>query len=136
MRKLLIIILSLMITLVLYGCTKPNNSILKGFYQSEKTTDGYVIQISIQPEENGFVQYIDNREVDSGTYDELDDKEYNLNGKNKTVKITLDKDDSFEVLIKKLNGGNPIKMKNIDKVPTYFSTKFDDVEKYQKLLEE
>lgn len=81
MRKLLIIILSLLSTVVLYGCTKPNNSTLKGFYQSERTTDGYVIQISIQPEENSFVQYIDNREVDSGTYEKLDDKEYNLNGK-------------------------------------------------------
>lgn len=56
--------------------------------------------------------------------------------KNKTSKITLDKDDSFEVLIKKLNGGNPIQMKNIDKVPAYSSTKFDDVEIYKKLLEE
>ena len=136
MKKFMVLIISLMSFFILSSCTTTNNSSLQGFYQSERTTDGYVIQISIQSDENSFVQYIDNREVNSGTYDELPDKKYKLKGDNQTIEITLDENNSFEIITKKVNGGNPIILKNVDKVPGYFTTEFDDIYKYKLLLEE
>ncbi|MDU3520927.1 MAG: hypothetical protein E7F58_04595 [Clostridium saudiense] len=136
MKKFMVLIISLMSFFILSSCTTTNNSSLQGFYQSERTTDGYVIQISIQSDENSFVQYIDNREVNSGTYDELPDKKYKLKGDNQTIEITLDENNSFEIITKKVNGGNPIILKNVDKVPGYFTTEFDDIDKYKLLLEE
>ncbi|MBE6053511.1 MAG: hypothetical protein E7212_06290 [Clostridium sartagoforme] len=136
MKKFMLLILSLTSIFIFCSCTTTDNSSLKGFYQSERTTDGYVVQISIQPDENSFVEYIDNREVNSGTYDELSDKKYKLNGDNQTIEIILDKNNSFEIIIKKINSGNPILLKNIDKVPGYFTTEFDDIDKYKLLLEE
>ena len=111
MKKFMVLIISLMSFFILSSCTTTNNSSLQGFYQSERTTDGYVIQISIQSDENSFVQYIDNREVNSGTYDELPDKKYELKGDNQTIEITLDENNSFEIITKKVNGGNPIILK-------------------------
>ena len=134
MKKFMVLIISLMSFFILSSCTTTNNSSLQGFYQSERTTDGYVIQISIQSDENSFVQYIDNREVNSGTYDELPDKKYKLKGDNQTIEITLDENNSFEIITKKVNGGNPIILKNVDKVPGYFTTEFDDIDKYKLLL--
>ena len=136
MKKFMVLIISLMSFFILSSCTTTNNSSLQGFYQSERTTDGYVIQISIQSDENSFVQDIDNREVNSGTYDELPDKKYKLKGDNQTIEITLDENNSFEIITKKVNGGNPIILKNVDKVPGYFTTEFDDIDKYKLLLEE
>lgn len=136
MKKFMVLIISLLSFFILCSCTNTNNSSLQGLYQSERTTDGYVIQISIQSDENSFVQYIDNREVNSGTYDELPDKKYKLNGDNQTIEITLDKNNSFEIITKKVNSGNPIVLKNVDKVPGYFTTEFDDIDKYKLLLEE
>ena len=132
----MVLIISLLSIFILYSCTTTNNSSLQGFYQSERTTDGYTIQISIQSDENTFVEYIDNREVNRGTYDELLDKKYKLNGDNQTIEIKLDKNNAFELIIKKVNSGNPIVLKNVDKVPGYFTTEFDDIDKYKLLLEE
>ena len=136
MKKIIILMLSLISIFIFCSCSKTNKSSLQGFYQSERTTDGYVVQISIQPDENSFVEYIDNREVNSGTYDVLSDKKYKLNGDNQTIEITLDENNSFEIIIKKVNSGNPIVLKNIDKIPADFTTGFDDVDKYKLLLEE
>lgn len=136
MKKFMLLILSLMIILIFSSCTITNTSSLQGSYESERTSDGYVVQISIQSDENSFIEYIDNREVNRGTYDELSANEYKLNGNNQTIEITLDKNDSFEIIIEKVNGGNPIVLKNIDTVPRYFTTKFNDIDKYKLLLEE
>ena len=136
MKKFIVLILYLVSIFIFCSCTTTNSSSLQGFYQSERTTDGYVVQISIQPDENSFVEYIDNREVNSGTYDVLSDKKYKLNGDNQTIEITLDENNSFEIIIKKVNSGNPIVLKNIDKIPADFTTGFDDVDKYKLLLEE
>ena len=136
MKKVLIIILSLMSILIFCSCRSTNNSSLQGFYQSEMTRDGYVIQISIQPEEKSFIEYIDNRKVNAGTYDVLGDGKYKLIGNNQTIEIALDENNSFEVLLKKVNDGNSIMMKNVGKVPAYFETEFDDIGKYEALLEE
>ncbi len=70
MRNILKTVLSLVIIFMLVGCTSNTKPLLKGFYQTEKHVNGYVVQITIQPEDKSFIEYIDNREVDRGTYDE------------------------------------------------------------------
>ena len=134
MKSTLVIGLLLIIASILGGCTISKNHILKGFYQSD-FVDGYMVQISIQPQEHSFVEYIDNREVDKGTYEKIEDNTYRLKSDKQDLNITLDGDNSFEVVVKKINDGKPILMKNISDVPSYFKTKFDDIDQYKKLLD-
>lgn len=92
--------------------------------------------MAIQPEEKTFVEYIDNTEVDRGTYQKKSDSVYLFKGKKQELEITLSPEDSFYVTVSQLNEGKPIELKNTDKVPTYFPTEFDDAEEYEKLLDE
>ncbi len=55
---------------------------------------------------------------------------------NRNFEITLSDDNSFDLIVKKLNNGNPIKMLNISRTPTYFPNHFDDVDEYKTLLYE
>ena len=135
MRKIRLIALSLIIILLLGGCTSNEEPVLKGFYQSEKDTNGYVIQMSIQQDDSSFIQYINNREVDKGTYEKAENNIHKMRTENQNFEITLDDENSFDIVIRKLNSGNPIKMKNINNVPAYFKTRFDDVDKYKTLIE-
>lgn len=119
--------------LLLAGCSSAIVPPLGGFYQSEITGD-YTIQIGIQPEENTFMEYIENREVDRGIIKKITDDKYLFESEKQEFEITLTSDDTFEVQIAQINGGDPIELKNIDKVPTYITTEFDDVEEFEELL--
>ena len=132
MRKIIIITLVLSIILVLAGCNSQPQ--LRGFYQSEM--NGYHIQLSIEHDDKVFVEFIDNREVDKGTYEETEVGKYLMTSDKQKFTIDLNSDNSFHITLKKLNDGNPIKMINIGDVPTTFSTEFDDVEEYEALLDE
>lgn len=116
------------------GCVANKPPQLKGGYQSEHV-DGYIVQMSFQPDDNSFIEYIDNREVDKGTYEELKQGVYKINGDRQELEMTLNNNNSFNIVVKGLNGGNPIQLKNIDSIPMYFSTIFDDVDEYILLLE-
>jgi len=133
MRKIILTALSLAIILILGGCTQP---VLKGFYQTEKDVNGYFVQISIQKDENSFIEYIDNREVDRGTYEKTESNVYKMTSDKQNFEITLNNDNSFEIIVNKLNDGNPIKMLNIGNVPVTFPSIFDDVDEYKTLLDE
>ncbi|RFB09656.1 hypothetical protein DZB84_23885 [Bacillus sp. HNG] len=126
--------LTIIFVLLLTGCTSNKTPHLKGAYQSEHL-EGYIVQMSFQPEEQSFVEYIDNREVDKGTYEEMEDGVYKIYGDIQEFDIKLNKDNSFDLIVKKINGGNPIKLKNIDDTPIYFGTEFDDVDEYKALIE-
>lgn len=76
MKKLIFIILAVVIIMILwwgYGFKKPE---LKGFYQKE--VNGYHVQILIRREDNSFVEWIDNREVDRGTYEKINTNLYRI----------------------------------------------------------
>ena len=134
MRNTTITILISTIILVLAGCnTQPK---LKGAYQSETEVNGYYIQISIQQNDKTFVEYISNREVDRGTFEEIEIGNYLMTSDNQEFTIDLNKDNTFYVTIKKLNDGNPIKMINHGDVPVGFRTQFDDVDEYKELIGE
>ncbi len=130
-RKVILTAFSLIFILILGGCTSPTPTI-KGFYQSDRVNN-YHVQISI--DDNSFIEYIDNREVDTGTYEKLEDRVFNLKSHKQDFEITLNDDNTFEITIKKLNDGQPILMKKLGSVPTTFSTVFDDVDEYKALLD-
>jgi len=135
MKKILFLIISIACLLMLSGCRNINSVVLRGSYQSERTSDGHFVQISIYSDENNFVEYIDNREVNKGTFDIIEGKKYNLVGDNQNIEINLDKNNSFEITMKKVNDGNPILMKNFGDLPIKFDSRFNDTEEYEKLLE-
>ena len=115
------------------GCSnKLTNPTLEGFYQSEMK-NGYSIQFSFQSNDNTFVSYINNIEINKGEYEPLGYGKYILKGDREELKIELEKDDSFNLpmqkLIEKLNEGNTIQMKNLNKTPTYFEQVFSDKDK-------
>ncbi|MEH7388493.1 hypothetical protein V7147_24305 [Bacillus sp. JJ1521] len=92
------------------------------------------MQMTFQPADNSLIEYIDNREVDKGTFEKLENGLYKINGDLQEFEITLNNDNSFGLIVKKINDGKPINMKNIDEVPIYISTEFDDVDEYISLL--
>ncbi|MCT4592670.1 MAG: hypothetical protein N4A57_00130 [Anaeromicrobium sp.] len=133
MKKSKLIILSIAIIFILWGFISKTPT-LKGFYQSE--VNGYHIQILIREEDNSFVEWIDNREVDRGTYEKVDTSLYTIKGNKQSFELTLNDDNSFEIVINKLNNGNPISMKNISTDDYRISFgKWDDVDKYKSLLD-
>jgi len=134
MRKVLIA-LSLVIVLICGGCTSNTIPELKGSYQSEGEGIGYVLVITFQQDDSSFVEYIDNREVDRGTYEKTENDIYKIKSDKQDFEISLSAENSFEIIIKKLNKKEPIQMKNISDTPTYFSIEFGDVEKYKALLD-
>ncbi|THE10343.1 hypothetical protein E1I69_19205 [Bacillus timonensis] len=128
------LLLTITFVLLLTGCTSNKTPPLKGAYQSEHV-EGYIVQMSFQPEEQRFVEYIDNREVDKGTYEEMENDVYKIHGEIQEFDIKLKKDNSFDLIVKKINEGKPIELKNIDVTPVYIGTEFDDVDEYKDLVE-
>lgn len=126
-------ILSLIISLLFVGCSSDSVPPLGGGYQSE-FHQGHIVQMGIQLDDNTFVEYIDNREVDRGTYEEKLNNTYLFKSDKQEFEVILTLEDSFEIFIDQINGKEPIELKNISKTPTYITTEFDDVEEYEELL--
>lgn len=133
MLKKILCLISFLLIFLISGCVSAKLT-LNGFYQCT-TTDGYHIQMSFDKKNNSFVEYIDNREVNKGTYEHKDDNTYTLTGDTQSFEITLNDKNYFEMIIKKINNGESIKMDYIDNTPTYFETDFNDIDKYKKLLD-
>jgi len=134
MRKI-IAILYLVTVLLLGGCSSNVKPMLKGAYQSDKQQIGYAVLLSFQQDDKSFVEYIDNREVDRGIYEKKENNVYKIKSDKQSSEIVLNNDNSFEIIIKKLNNGKAIQMQNVGDPPTYFSTKFNDVDEYKALLD-
>ena len=118
--------------LTVYAISHRPPAVMKGFYQSENINGNYV-QISFQPEESSFVAYIDSRKVDSGIYEKSEGSTYIMNGKTRNIEVVLNYDNSFEIIASKLNGGEPIRLKNVSITPAYFPTIFGDEDMYEPL---
>jgi len=129
-----VLVVALALILTIIGCIPKTIPPLRGAYQSEHV-NGYIIQMTFQPRDHSFVEYIDNREVDKGTYEEIEDGLYKINGEMQELEITLKSNNSFDLIVKKLNDGNPITFKNVDATPVYIGTEFEDIEEYKTLLE-
>ncbi|TCT15638.1 hypothetical protein EDC18_103346 [Natranaerovirga pectinivora] len=135
MRKVVFTVLLIVTILTICACASKMKPTLKGFYQTEKDVNGYYIQISINHHDNSFIQYIDNREVDRGIYENLQNNVYRIKSDKQNFEINLNEDNSFEIYILKINNENPILMKNISHTPTTFLTEFDDIEEYKTLVD-
>lgn len=133
MRKLFTI-LSLVSFIIIVGCTKVIPD-LKGSYQGDRNEVGYVFLLTFQPHDAGFVEYIDNREVDRGTYKMTEKNRYQLISDRQNFEISLNAENSFEITNNNLNNGKPFLLRNIDDTPIYISTEFDDVENYRTILD-
>lgn len=134
-KKSKLIFLLIAISFILWNVFPKTNSLLKGFYQSEMI-GSHIFQMLVREEDNSFVEWIDNREVDRGTYEKLDDKSYRIKSNRQNFEITLNDDNSFEIVISKLNDGNPFIMKNITTDDIRYSFgKFEDVDEYKSLLD-
>lgn len=132
MKKLIGVIFALAI--IFQGCSSTE-VYLHGFYQSEMI-NSYTIQISFDQEKNEFIEYIDNRKVNSGKFEITKENTYNLIGYKKEFSITLDEDDTFNIIINQINGDESIHLINLGKTPTGFGTHiFDDVDEYESLLD-
>lgn len=134
MKKFIIIVIVLAIVVITWSYSFENHT-LKGFYQSDEV-DGYHIQMLFQEADSSFTEWIDNRQVDRGTYKEVDTNLYRISSELQNLEIELNSDNSFELIINKLNNRKPIIMKNI--TPKDHSTSFgewDDIEKYKSLLD-
>lgn len=134
MKKSIIIVIVLAIVVITWSYSSKNQT-LKGFYQSDEV-DGYHIQMLFQEADSSFTEWIDNRQVDRGTYKEVDTNLYRISSELQNLEIELNSDNSFELIINKLNNREPIMMKNI--TTKDHSTSFgewDDIEKYKSLLD-
>ncbi|MGL4372402.1 MAG: hypothetical protein ACRCS6_01375 [Turicibacter sp.] len=118
-------IISLLFILLLMGCATQKKITLQGFYQSE-LIDQYIIQLSFDKNDQSFIEYINNIDVNKGTYELWDDNTYLLKGDNQTITIKLDETDSFEMVFSKLNDGNSIKLIKNGPLPTIFDSEFSE----------
>ncbi|MBV1820442.1 hypothetical protein L0P54_10960 [Anaerosalibacter bizertensis] len=99
--------------------------------------NGYHIQMFINEDDNSFVEWIDNREVDRGICEKHENKLYRIKSSKQSFEIILNDDNSFEMVIDKLNDGKPFVMENVrtDDTAISFWDKFDDVDEYKTLLD-
>lgn len=131
-RKHIIKIILAFIALIILISIRPHPKLI-GFYQSD-IVNGHHVQLSIWNRDRTFTMYIDNREVLMGRYKEKDDSKYALIGENKSFYIELDRSNSFEITISKLNDGKAFVMENISFTPTHFPPDFGDEDMYRELL--
>ncbi|SDY53684.1 hypothetical protein SAMN05660462_00255 [Proteiniborus ethanoligenes] len=136
MKRLKFLILFMVVILILWKLLSKEDQNLKGFYQSEMIGN-HIIQMQIREEDNSFIEWINNREVDKGTYERVDTNLYRIKSNRQNFEVELKDDNSFEIVISKLNDGKPINMKNVstNDTPFSFGDRFDDVDKYKALLD-
>jgi hypothetical protein len=135
LKKPRLVISIVLIILILWGFSFKPKPELKGLYQSE-TGQNHVVQMLIREEDSSFVEWIDNREVDNGTYKKVDYHYYRFKSNRQKFDIVFKDDNTFEIIITKINNNNPIIMKNITTEDHMQELgKWDDVEDYKKLLD-
>ena len=130
MKKILTIALVAVGMLGICFFISEGSSELKG----SNKDNNYIVQITVDKESNTFVEYIDQREVDRGTIHKNTNSNYTFKSNKQEFEVVLKDNNSFDVLIGKINGAEPITLKNSTDVNTYFSTNFGDEEKYNNLI--
>lgn len=106
---------------------------LGGTYQSVNIY-GHCVQFAVQPADSTFVQYIDCRYVNKGTYMQNEDGTYSFDGDVKDYTVMLREDNSFDIIIVKLDDSRAITLSYLWKTPTYNGTDYGDEEEYKGYL--
>ncbi len=133
-KKNIILIVIVLAIVTIARSFSPKSQNLRGFYQKE--VDGYHLQMLFQEADNNFIEWIDNRQVDKGTYEKIGDNLYKINSELQNMEIELNEDNSFELIISELNNGEVILMENITpKDHSVSFGEFDDIEEYRSLLD-
>lgn len=132
MKKILAITLTIgFLIIIIFTLNKDIQ--LKGTYSSE-IIDGKFIQLTIDNEDNSFIEYINQREVDRGSYTRVEENIYTFESDIQKFQITFKKNNSFNIFIDKINGENPINLKNSSTILQTFSTEFGDEHEYIQLI--
>lgn len=97
MSKRALSMLCLFFTSLMIGCSSSIKLDLHGFYQSNMVNE-YHVQMLFNKEDNNFIEYIDNREVNKGSYEDLSDNKYRVNGDIQSFEIILEEDNSFYIV--------------------------------------
>lgn len=134
MKKLCTALILALLIAAFAGCGQAQPE-LKGGYQNDQAEDGYCVTLSFDPADGSFMEFIDNRKVDAGTFEKIDAGTYRLTSERQEFEIVLSEDNVFEITLAKVNGGAPLQMTNRDDIPVEFVDQYDDEEKYQALLD-
>ena len=118
MKKILTIELVVVGMLGICFFISKGSSELKGTYISSNQDNNYIVQITVDKESNTFVEYIDQREVDRGTISKNSNSNYTFKSNKQEFEVVLKGNNSFDVLISKINGAEPISLKNSTDVKT------------------
>lgn len=119
--------LMFIISMALVGCSSDKWPVLGGSYQNESMKSGYFIYLVFYPENSSFIELMDNKEVDRGTYEEKSDHTYLLKSGKQEFEINLTKEDTFEIVNNQINGGEPVQLKNTSKNPGEISTEYENL---------
>lgn len=112
-----------------------------GVYLKVIYFESEIVLISLYPgedtfEERTFKEHITCRLVNKGTYKKIEEEKYHIDGDRKDFDIVLNKKElSFEVIIPKLNKGEPITLKKVGDIPVSYDIEYGDLQKYQEYLE-
>lgn len=118
--------------MALFIFPKPG-PMLAGTYQSDMI-NGHCVQFAVKPADNTFVEYIDCRAVNSGTYTKNEDGTYTFDGDLKNFTVTLQKDNSFDIIIAKIDDSRVITLSFLWDAPTYNGDVYVDDEAYKDYL--
>ncbi|MEA4987139.1 MAG: hypothetical protein VB095_03705 [Anaerovorax sp.] len=140
MKKIIAVLIIVILAVMATGCSNKDTQ-LGGFYQSDFIgSNSDIVQISVNSDNGEFVQYISSRQVNSGIYRKNENGLYEFDGDVHSFTVILNEDDSFEVVIPKLNGDTPIILNQINEDKSIFTTiggqeNYSDIEEYKDLLE-
>ena len=135
MKRIYLLLIITMLVFTLIACGQKPQPDLKGSYQSTAGKAEYVITLSFDLNDNVFFEYIDNRQVDTGTFEKMKGNTYQLKSERQDFEIVLNRDNIFEITLAKLNNGKPLQIKNVDDIPVSFGNQYNDIDKYKALLD-
>lgn len=115
------------------GCGEKENPIPKGIYESEKI-HGYTVQMVIKDEWQ-FVEYIDSRPVQEGTYQE-DEEGYLFLGDQTEFAVQLSENGTLEFSISSIDRNQDLQLKKTGGDPKQFEEITEGISHYRTLLEE
>ena len=115
------------------GCGESEKLIPNGIYESEKI-HGYTVQMTIE-DDGQFVEYIDNRPVQSGSYTK-EEETYVFEGDQTTFEVSLTEEETLEFSIPSIDNSNAIILEKTGNDPDAFEEETQGISNYRTLLTE
>lgn len=133
MNKIYISLVGLVVVAVVTGflSTQPD---LAGAYASDGEVNGKNILISVDIDGESFTYYIDQREVDDGRIEPVNQGRYRFKSGKQDFEITVTRNNTLTIHLSKINGDQVIELHNINTVPIYYRSEWGDEAEYAALL--